>query len=68
MSEHDKEKQEELNKSTKCEVVNKTKYLGVNNEEKYYLKIIEKLGIQIDKDMIKWNSLNLSLMGRIKKR
>lgn len=49
-------------------MVQKTKYLGVELTMRnidLYKNNYEKLEKQVEKDLIKWNKLKLSLLGRI---
>lgn len=61
-------KMEELIKTLQCAIVKKTKYLGIDITMKntdLFKNDYEKLWMQLDKDIIKWKNLNLSLFGRI---
>lgn len=63
-----KKRQEELNKISGCEISTKVKYLGIYLAIKnldLYKNNCERLGEQIQKDLNKWNSLKLSLLGQI---
>lgn len=62
-----KQKQEELNKKTRCEVTT-VKYLGINLMMKnidLYKKNYENLWAAIKQDLEKWKTLNLSILGKI---
>lgn len=64
----DKNQQKIIEELTNCEVVQKTKYLGVELTMRnidLYKNNYEKLEKQVEKDLIKWNKLKLSLLGRI---
>lgn len=53
---------------TKCEVVHKVKYLGIDLTNKnidLYKNNYEKIWRIIKEHMLKWNKQNMSLMGRI---
>lgn len=55
-------------KITKCEIVNKTKYLGIEVSAKnidLFKNNFKKLWRKLEKDMISWNKLRLSFLGRI---
>lgn len=63
-----REEQEEIKRRSGCEISNKVKYLGVEvmGENIDLLRNnYEKLWENIQKDLIRWNKLNLSLLGRI---
>lgn len=64
----EKEEQEEIVKLTQCEAVQTVKYLKVDLTNKnidIYKNNYIKLWNKIKKDMVRWNSLNLSFLGRI---
>lgn len=59
---------EEIEKITGCDVVNKVKYLGIDLTNKnldIFKNNYERIWKRIKEDMMKWNSQNLSLFGRI---
>lgn len=63
-----REEQWEIQGISRCEIVQKVKYMGVDltNKNIDLLKNnYEKLGKKINEDLLKWNQLNLSLLGRI---
>lgn len=60
-------KQEELAKITGCEVTNKEKYLRVTLSKKNLdlcRNNYEKIWEEVQKDLTRWGSLNLSLLAR----
>lgn len=62
------EEQKEISQLVDCEVVNKYKYLGIeltNKNIDLFKNNYERVWRKIKEDLVKWNSLNLSLMGRI---
>lgn len=59
---------EELAAVTECEIVKKFKYLGIEVTQKnldLFSNNYEKLWLKIEKDLVKWKSLKLSLLGRV---
>lgn len=61
-----KEKSKCLEEISECEVVHKTRYLGIKVTMKnidFFKNNYEKLWLQLNKDLIKWNKLSLSLLG-----
>lgn len=61
-------KLEELERMTGCEVARKVKYLGIVLTTKnldLFKNNYEKVWDEIQKDLNKWDSLRLSLLGRI---
>lgn len=63
-----KEEEQELQRKTKCEVVNKVKYLGIHFTKKnieLYKNNYEKTVENIIKNLQSHNNFNFSLLGRI---
>lgn len=63
-----KTKEEKISEITGCEVAKKVKYLGIEITSKnidLFKNNYEKLWPKIKQDLLKWNKLNLSLLGRI---
>lgn len=59
---------DELAAVTECEIVKKFKYLGIEVTQKnldLFSNNYEKLWLKIEKDLVKWKSLKLSLLGRV---
>lgn len=60
--------EKELRKLLDCEIVNKTKYLGITITGKnldLFKNNYDQLWEKIDKDLLSWGKLNLSLLGKI---
>lgn len=64
----EKKEERKLINKTGCKIVKKVKYLGIwltNNNIHLYENNYKNIWKEIQKDLLKWNKLNLSILGRI---